>query len=73
MNYQDIKDKYFNKKFIIFYIVIFIILYIFCSFIKFLGQLPILIILTFLIAYYLNNMMGSKIDNMMNFPSYNSS
>ena len=71
MNYQDIKVKYFNKKFIIFYIVIFIILYIFCSFIKFLGQLPILIILTFLIAYYLNNMMGSKIDNMMNFPSYN--
>ena len=71
MNYQDIKDKYFNKKFIIFYIVIFIILYIFCSFIKFLGQLPVLIILTFLIAYYLNNMMGSKIDNMMNFPSYN--
>ena len=71
MNYQDIKDKYFNKQFMIFYIVIFIILYIFCSFIKFLGQLPILIILTFLIAYYLNNMMGSKIDNMMNFPSYN--
>lgn len=71
MNYQDIKDKYFNKKFIIFYIVIFIILYIFCSFIKFLGQLPILIILTFLIAYYLNNMMGTKIDNMMNNQSYN--
>jgi uncharacterized membrane protein len=77
MNYQDIKDKYFNKQFIIFYIVIFIILYIFCSFIKFLGQLPVLIILTFLIAYYLNKMMDSnkisKINNMMNFPSYNSS
>ena len=71
MNYQDIKDKYFNKQFIIFYIVIFIILYIFCSFIKFLGQLPVLIILTFLIAYYLNNMMGSKINNMMNNQSYN--
>lgn len=71
MNYQDIKDKYFNKKFIIFYIVIFIILYIFCSFIKFLGQLPVLIILTFLIAYYLNNMMGTKINNMMNNQSYN--
>ena len=75
MNYQDIKDKYFNKQFIIFYIVIFIILYIFCSFIKFLGQLPVLIILTFLIAYYLNKMMDSnkisKINNMMNFPSYN--
>lgn len=71
MNYQDIKDKYFNKKFIIFYIVIFIILYIFCSFVKFLGQLPVLIILTFLIAYYLNNMMGTKINNMMNNQSYN--
>jgi uncharacterized membrane protein len=71
MNYQDIKDKYFNKQFIIFYIVIFIILYIFCSFIKFLGQLPVLIILTFLIAYYLNNMMGTKINNMMNNQSYN--
>ena len=71
MNYQDIKDKYFNKKFIIFYIVIFIILYIFCSFIKFLGQLPVLIILTFLIAYYLNNMMGTKINNMMDNQSYN--
>jgi uncharacterized membrane protein len=72
MNYQDIKDKYFNKQFIIFYIVIFIILYIFCSFIKFLGQLPVLIILTFLIAYYLNSMMGSKINNIMNnMSSYN--
>jgi hypothetical protein len=71
MNYQDIKDKYFNKKFIIFYIVIFIILYIFCSFVKFLGQLPVLIVLTFLIAYYLNNMMGTKINNMMNNQSYN--
>jgi uncharacterized membrane-anchored protein YitT (DUF2179 family) len=66
MNYQDIKDKYFNKQFIIFYIVIFIILYIFCSFVKFLGQLPILIILTFFIAYYLNNMMSSKINNIIN-------
>jgi uncharacterized membrane protein len=70
MNYQDIKDKYFNKQFMIFYIVIFIILYIFCSFIKFLGQLPVLIILTFLIAYYLNKMTDSnkisKINNMMN-------
>jgi Flp pilus assembly protein TadB len=79
MNYQDIKDKYFNKQFIIFYIVIFIILYIFCSFIKFLGQLPVLIILTFLIAYYLNKMMNSNkiskinnmINNQLNMSSYN--
>lgn len=60
MNYQEIKDKYFNKQFIFFYILIFIILYIFCSFIKFLGQLPVLLVLTFFIAYYLNNMYNSK-------------
>jgi len=62
MNYEDIKNKYLNKKFMILFIIIFIILYIFCSFIKFLGQLPVLIILTFLIAYYVNNMLGNKFD-----------
>jgi len=65
MNYEDIKNKYLNKKFIILFIIIFIILYIFCSFIKFLGQLPVLIILTFLIAYYVNNMLGNKFDYFM--------
>ena len=62
MNYEDIKNKYLNKKFMILFIIIFIILYIFCSFIKFLGQLPVLIILTFLIAYYVNNMLGNKFN-----------
>ena len=66
MNYEDIKNKYFNKKFIILFIIIFFILYIFCSFIKFLGQLPVLIILTFLIAYYVNNMLGNKLDYFIN-------
>jgi fatty-acid desaturase len=56
MNYEDIKNKYFNKKFIILFIIIFIILYIFCSFIKFIGQIPILLLLTLLIVYYLNNL-----------------
>jgi c-di-AMP phosphodiesterase-like protein len=65
MNYEDIKNKYFNKKFIILYIVVFIILYIFCSFIKFLGQIPILILLTFFIVYYINNNMSNY------FGSYN--
>lgn len=63
MNYQEIKNKYFNKQFIILYIILFFILYIFCSFIKFLGQLPILIIITFLIAYYLNDTLGKKINS----------
>jgi hypothetical protein len=55
MNYEEIKNKYYNKKFIILYIIIFVILYLICSFVKFLGQLPILIFITFAIAYYLNN------------------
>lgn len=54
MNYEDIKTKFLNKKFIFYYVVIFIILYVFCSFINFVGQLPILLIVTFLIVYYLN-------------------
>lgn len=65
MNYQDIKTKYFNKNFLILYVIIFIILFIICSFVKFIGQLPILIIITFFIAYYLNNMMGQKINSMI--------
>jgi hypothetical protein len=66
MNYEDIKNKYFNKKFIILFIVIFFILYIFCSFIKFLGQLPILILITFLVVYYVNISLGNKFDNILN-------
>lgn len=66
MDYNTIKDKYLNKKFITFYVIVFIILYIFCSFIKFLGQLPILLIITFFIAYYLSNNFGNKLDTMMN-------
>ena len=60
MNYQDIKDKYLNKKFITLYIIIFFILYLFCSLIKFLGQIPILIVLTFFIVYYINDRNGYK-------------
>jgi hypothetical protein len=66
MDFQSIKDKYLNKKFITFYIIVFIVLYIFCSFIKFLGQLPILLIITFFIAYYLSNNFGNKLDSIMN-------
>jgi hypothetical protein len=64
MNYEYIKNNYFNKKFIILYTVIFIILYIFCSFIKFLGQIPILIIISFLLSYYLNNMLNNKSEKI---------
>ena len=46
-------EDFYNKKFIVIYIIIFILLYIFCTFISFLGRLPILLIITFFITYYL--------------------
>ena len=60
MNYENIKNTYFNKKFLVLCIIIFIFLYIFCTFIKFLGQIPILFLLTIIIAYYLYNMLNKK-------------
>ena len=66
MDFQTIKNTYFNNKFITLYIIIFIILFVFCSFIKFIGQIPVLIILTFLIAYYINNTFNSKINRFFN-------
>ena len=47
---NSLKDKLYNSKFITLFIIIFIGLFIFCSFINFIGHLPILIIVTLLIA-----------------------
>ena len=55
MDFQDLQKKYLNKKFIIVYIFIFIMLYLLISFIRFLGQIPILLIVTFFITYYFQN------------------
>ena len=55
MDFQDLQKKYLNKKFIIVYIIIFIMLYFLISFIRFLGQIPILLIVTFFITYYFQN------------------
>ena len=52
MDYSDFQNKILTKQFITIYIVIFILLYIFCNFISFLGRFPILIIITFFITYY---------------------
>jgi hypothetical protein len=51
---EELKKEITTNKFITTFIVIFIILYIFVSFIKFLGNLPILIIITIIITYYIN-------------------
>jgi len=52
MNYNDLMQKYYNKKFITTYVIIFIVLYLLTTFVKFLGQLPILLVITFLITIY---------------------
>ena len=60
MNYDEINTKFLNKTFIIFFIVIFMALYIFVSFIKFLGQMPILVLISFGITYLITY---SKLKN----------
>jgi hypothetical protein len=52
MNYNDLMQKYYNKKFITTYIIIFVVLYLLTTFVKFLGQLPILLVITFILSIY---------------------
>jgi hypothetical protein len=65
MNLKKMKETYFNKKFVVLYITIFIILFIFFSFVKFLGQLPMLMIIAFVISYYVLNYFGDKVDSVL--------
>jgi hypothetical protein len=53
MDYNDLLQKYYNKKFITTYIFIFIVLYLLTTFVKFLGQLPILLVITFILSIYM--------------------
>jgi uncharacterized membrane protein (DUF106 family) len=64
MNMQEFQNKYMTTKFISLYIVIFIILFIFCSLIKFIGQFPVLIVFTFFVAYYINNTFQKKYNDL---------
>jgi hypothetical protein len=78
MNLDDMKTKYLNKKFLTYYAIIFVLLYIFFSLIRFLGQLPILLIITFFVTYYItdnsslydNKMDNNGENNMFNMTSY---
>lgn len=58
---EDLKKEISDSKFMTTFIVIFIILYIFVSFIKFLGNLPILIVISGVITYYINK--NKLVDN----------
>ena len=53
MDYNNLIQKYYNKKFITTYIFIFIVLYLLTTFVKFLGQLPILLVITFILSIYM--------------------
>ena len=54
-------EQFLTKKFMFIYFTIFVLLYIFCTFISFLGRLPILLIITFFITYYMTK--PSSIEN----------
>jgi hypothetical protein len=58
----ELKDKLYNSKFITLFTIIFVVLFIFCSVISFIGKLPILIIVTLLISYYLYNKYYEKTE-----------
>jgi len=67
MNFKEIQEDVKTPKFITTYITIFIILFVFTSLMKFIGSLPMLIILTFVLTYYVNKMNMKKIENFTNF------
>ena len=68
------KKKYLNKQFLTYYAFVFVFLYIFFSLIRFLGQLPILLIITFFVTYYITyNSENSTIyenKSLLNLSSY---
>lgn len=61
INLENLKKEISDSKFITTFIIVFIILYIFVSFINFLGNLPILIIISGVITYYMNK--NKLVDN----------
>lgn len=56
----DFQEKYLNKSFLIIFVIVFLFLYILVSFVKFLGQIPILLIITFVICSILRARMKSE-------------
>ena len=67
MDIEKLKKEINSSQFITTYITIFIILFVFISLIKFLGSLPMLIILTFVLTRYVNRMNMKKIESFINF------
>ena len=64
MDFDSIKDIVLTKNFIIIFIIVYVILYLVISLIKFIGNTPILILLTGFISYLVYNKMymNTQID-----------
>ena len=66
MDIQALKNEVLTQDFIITFISIFVILYLITSFVKFLGSLPMLIIISAFLSYYLIKR-GTKIMELAKF------
>ena len=66
MDFEQLKKEVTSTYFISTYITIFILLFVFTSLIKFIGSLPMLIILTFVLTWYIVKK-GEKISQISNF------
>ena len=66
MDIQSLKKEVLTQDFIITFIIIFVILYLITSFVKILGSLPMLIIISAFLSYYLIKK-GTKIMELAKF------
>lgn len=55
IDYEYLKNTYYNKNFITIFIITFIVLFLLCSIMNFIGKLPILILVTMGITYFIYN------------------
>lgn len=67
MNIDELKANVSSSKFITTFITIFVLLFLFTSIIKFFGSLPMLILLTFILTYFVSKMNMKKIESFTNF------
>lgn len=66
MNIDELKANVTSSKFITTFITIFVLLFLFTSIIKFFGSLPMLILLTFILTYFVSKMNMKKIESFTN-------
>jgi hypothetical protein len=55
IDYGYLKDTYYNKNVLTIFVITFIVLFLLCSIMNFIGKLPILILVTMGITYFIYN------------------